>query len=239
MPTAQERLEFAVNFAQMELSNLRPGDLLNLRDDFMKFFYPMKQGEDLSVGAAGIIVTPFAQPFPQDYTLDNFTELQKEVKRVLDELVTGKTPLVEAPGDSGPLVRTRITSQYKIEAKYHAIAVPGLEKSGAMLQAMGPTRDMFLLRLFNLVSREPFDRILRCKASDCERIFYRKRKQEYCSTKCTNRAYMKDYRKGSNYAQSAAEQAHERYKKRMKKLHGKKHTKSSVASGNTLGTKSD
>ena len=39
MKTAEDRLRFAVEFSQIDLSNLRPGDLLNLRDDLCLFVH--------------------------------------------------------------------------------------------------------------------------------------------------------------------------------------------------------
>lgn len=202
MKAAQERLKFIVKLAQERLSALRPGDLLNLRDDFVSFFYAEK-GQDIR-GPIGEVVTPFEQPLPQNYSIEDFEALQKEVYAILSEIVTGR--------DRG----TPSAPECEIKAKLMAFSFHGI-KNRSMLMLRGSTRDMFLLRLYLLLSQEPVNRILRCKAPDCDRIFYRERKQEFCSTKCTNRAYMKEYRKDPTFAASAAEESHDRYKKKVQK----------------------
>lgn len=201
MQTNQDRLNFVVDLAQKNLEGLRPGDLLNLRDDFVSFF--AKKGEDMR-GPIGEIVLPFTKPLPQDFTVEDFESLQKDVYPILNEIVAGR--------DTGmPAAPVR---------KLESITLTALSfrmNGRSVLTAHGSTRDMFLLRLYLLLSREPVDRLLRCKAPDCDVIFYRKRKQEFCSTKCTNRAYMKEYRKDANFAANAAEESHKRYASRVKK----------------------
>ena len=205
MKRNQEQLKFVVEFAQKKLNEMRPGDLLNFRDDFVMFFY-RRPGEDIR-GPIGEITIPFEKPLPQDYTLDDFGALQQDVCSILNEIVTRR----DTEAHSAPVC--------DIKAKLWAMPF-GL-KDQFILQATGSTRDMFLLRLFLLLTREPSDRILRCKATDCDKIFYRERKQVYCSTRCTNRNYMKSYRKPQredrNLKEIASEDNHRRYEKRVKR----------------------
>jgi hypothetical protein len=203
----QERLEFAVKLAQTNLSEIRPGDLLNLRDDFQSFF--AKPGHDMR-GPIGEVVLPFAQPLPIEYTIKDFQELQKEVYKILNEIVAGRdTSMPSAP-------------VCEITAKLIALSSPGMN-GRSVLMAEGSTRDMFLLRLYLLLSREPVNRILRCKAPDCNEIFYRKRKQKYHSPRCQSRDFMRTFRKpkDSETAEKRSEENHKRYKARVEKSRGR------------------
>lgn len=206
MNRSQEQLKFVVDLAQKDLTDMRPGDLLNLRDDFQVFFWA-KTGTDIR-GPIGETITPFEHPLPHEFTLENFVALQKEAYAILSEIVAGRdTGMPSAP-------------MREIKAKLTAFSFHGM-KNRSILQAQGSTRDMFLLRLYLLLGQEPVDRILRCKATDCNRIFYRKRKQEFCSTRCTNRDYMKTYRteqtSNPTLKAIASDENHSRYEKRVEK----------------------
>ncbi len=206
MTKSQEQLEFAVRFAQEKLSELRPGDLLNFRDDF-NFFFSARQGEDIR-GPIGETVMPLDAAQPKDYAIADFKVLQKEVFSILDNLVKGR--------DAVPLSSTPC----KITVALTAFSLRGVQNR-AILMAQGSTRDMFLLRLYLLLSQEPIDRILRCKAADCDRLFYRKRKQEFCSQRCTNRQYQKKYRDEARLnpilKKAVAKESHRRYERRKGK----------------------
>src|SRR5262249_47283525 len=176
----QESLEFVVRFAGANLPELRPGDFLNLRDDLTSFF--ARPGEDMR-GPVGEIVTPSKRPRPAEYELEDFQALQKDVRAILNELISGRD-------EAMPAAPTRRLEQLE----FTSFSSPRM-KNRSVLWARGSTRDTFLFRLFLLLAKEPITRVLRCKAEDCNRLFIRKRKQEFCSTRCTNRHYMKDYRK--------------------------------------------
>jgi len=74
METAQDRLKFAVEFAEKDLRTLRPGDLLNMRDDLMAFLL----GTSTIKEKGGILAMPLKPPFPQDYEVEDFEQLQLE-----------------------------------------------------------------------------------------------------------------------------------------------------------------
>src|SRR5215471_1040577 len=86
MSTAAERLQFVIRFAQMDLDALRPGDWLNLRDDFLTFFGRRGQREPLA-GRGGILTSPLDHPLPEEYSEENFRALQAEVHHILSCLV--------------------------------------------------------------------------------------------------------------------------------------------------------
>jgi hypothetical protein len=81
--------------------------------------------------------------------------------------------------------------------------------------------DAFLFRLlFVLMASPQQERILSCKADDCNRIFYRTHKQKYCSPTCQTREFMRNWRMKNKDKES--ERNHRKYEKRMKKKLGQK-----------------
>lgn len=194
MEKYQEQLEFAVKLAQVKLSDLRAGDLLNLRDDLQSFF-----GRETLLPRLGRKMFSPNQPLDETFSLADFAALQKDIYAILSAMVTAR--------DTGKAasVSREITAELIVSSR------PAF-KNAAFFSAVGQVRDMFLLQLFFLLGLEPIDRILRCKAPDCNRIFYRKRKQEFCSTRCTNRAYMKTYRKDATATAKEAKSKQTRQK---------------------------
>jgi hypothetical protein len=208
MITAAERLQFAVDFTRLDLTALRPGDWLNLRDDFLEFFGvrghqhadPFKGANLSTVG--GIIVSPicFDPAARQEDTPEDFEALQKEVSDILYTLTE--------PLHIGPLELTRIVpTSLCIRTCFQRV------QGKNYLVAEGRTRDLFLFILNDLLLYHA-DTILRCP--ECNRIFYRVRKQEYCERACTNRANVRTWRQREEGKQAEAERARKRYDKKRK-----------------------
>jgi hypothetical protein len=200
MWTAAERLQFIVRFAQMQLDALRPGDWLNIRDDFHAFW----RQRETAAEPGGIMAQPLQHPSPQEYTEADFRALQTEVYGILNGFVCER----ESPGFS--LQLAEIHAQFGI-LNVGARDIPG---GWTLLQALGHTRDMFLLIFFFLLSRQPTDRILRCP--ECHTIFCRIRKQKYCTRACSNRATVRQWRQSATVKQAEAERAHQRYVKKKR-----------------------
>ena len=78
-----------------------------------------------------------------------------------------------------------------------------------VLRATGTTRDIFLLRLLFLLSQQPLDCIRRCP--ECSTIFFRIKKQQYCSRACTNKANVRTWRQREEVKEKEREKAHQRY----------------------------
>jgi hypothetical protein len=186
----QERLEFSVRFAQMELPKLREGDWLNLREDFCEFYRPV-------VGNLSTVI----EPLPGEKRIERVKELQDKVYSMLNDLASG--------GSKG--TRHSITIDFAVSR-----AQP--PESRAFLAASGSMHDVFLLNLWLILSREPIERVLRCKAADCNRIFYRKRKQKYCSPRCQSRDFMRQFRKDPDNKDKESDKSHRRYKRRVEKV---------------------
>jgi len=191
--TARERVEFAIRFAQMDLDTLRPGDWLNLRDDFALFLV-CKAGQRRPLAQRGEIMTmPLAHPLPSEFSEDDFRALQMEVRVIVQSLV--HEGLLSAP-------MTEIHG-------YFFLFRPSTG-DWSVLTAQGATRDMCLVTLLFLLNQESLDRIRRCP--ECGTIFYRIQKQQYCSRSCTNRANVRTWRQREEVKSQEQEKAHERYK---------------------------
>jgi len=194
MQLNQTLLKFCVELAQADLAKLRPGDLMNVKDELSLYFK-----------AASKTIPEIIVDAHLPTTLDELKALQEDVSRILNEIVTNRA----APNF--------VAESFKLDVEFSV--APVRPKGRSILLVHGSAQGGFLFRLFWLLLHEPTDRILRCRAADCDVIFYRMRKQEYCSTRCANRDYQKSYRadarKNPIEAKLASEKAHERYKKRI------------------------
>ena len=205
--SAEERLEFAVTFATMDLKGLRPGDWLNLRDDLTSFIgsavrsveevrrdhmgrmatvvcRPDETGQmAVSVrplAETGRVATTFlAEPFSEEEVPESaIRKLQAETLRILKSVIKvfgTNTGNLEMPQSRLTLALTLIRTP-----------------EGVMLLGDGPQRDIFLFNLLVLLKLQPVDRLRACP--ECSRIFYRKRRQKYCSRDCTNRVSVRRWR---------------------------------------------
>jgi hypothetical protein len=172
MTTAEDRLRFVLEFAAMDLGQLRRGDWLNLQDDWQAFFC-----------IDHVIVEG---PRPQDYSPDEFRALQQEVQQLLKELVQQR----EATGH-WPLAQH--TTPFPVHVTYEVVPLDRLGlPGGAMFRWRGPTRDVFLLVFSSLLQQVGTGRIAQCP--ECGTICYRNHKRKYCSRRCVDRANQRSLR---------------------------------------------
>jgi hypothetical protein len=80
--TAEERLRFVVRFEQMDLDTLRPGDWLNLLDDFLAFFLAVSSPHRVMphVWLEGV---PSGNPSDELWSRQDFRALQQDVRTLL------------------------------------------------------------------------------------------------------------------------------------------------------------
>ena len=173
MQTASDRIKFAVWFSQIDIDKLRPGDLLNLRDDLS--LYLGRRGFEGSLeDLGGKVFIPDKHPFPDDFLEKDFKKLQKEVDEVLSGLA-----------DAG------MTGAFKgipLSGLFGLIPIKGLDR--CIMHSQAAVRDSFLLLLMILLEQQPISPIKRCP--ECRTIFYRESKrQKYCSRRCANLAATK------------------------------------------------
>jgi hypothetical protein len=203
--TQEDRLQFAVRFAQMDLDTLRAGDWLNLREDFLGFLMmPMHltHAQPYSTKLVTSIVSPEASPeifqplislgmvgiIPEEcpsaeaFSEDDFRALQADVRDWFSSL-------------THPLSTGWLPPAIPMQAR--------VALTEGALQVHAPVRDLFLWHLFLLVLQEPLDRIRRCP--ECGTIFYRVKKQAYCSRKCGNRVTQRRWRERQEASVPATE----------------------------------
>jgi hypothetical protein len=196
---------------------MRPGDLLNLREDLGFFMYGHP--------ASGAARTPGGIMSFDDFTLtdasiDTLRELQKEVYSLLNSAASWGKQInphsVLKPAWDRTEERTRLIDDFHLPI--HHINV-GLELRGDLMAVHGSSRDCFLFILYHLVTQEPgtVKRIELCPG--CGQIFYKIKRQKYCSQRCSNRTYMQQYR--ATNGDEISESNHKQYEKRAKAKTGK------------------
>jgi|RhiMethySRZTD1v2_1073278.scaffolds.fasta_scaffold12917_5 hypothetical protein len=177
-----ERLHFAVEFVQKNLSQLREGDWLNLREDFLAFLGQSRNPERwLTISdAGGLVSSKWDPPFPQDFSEQDFRVLQDEVCTIL------RAAAGDNMGAEPPIIGVR--TELRIQPLDGRVFPSG----GYLTNIFGSTRDQFLFILLEALRQEPPDRILRCP--ECQTLFVRAYTQTYCSRRCTNRASVRSWR---------------------------------------------
>jgi hypothetical protein len=212
------RLQFAVQFAQMDLDTLRPGDWMNLRWDLQLFLNlegkdtPLELQRKLQSGTyvpdishGGVMAVVLDGPQLTDMPEADIKALQAETQAVFTEVVTTRNPPHKTEYDIEIPARWAIIS---LDAHPLSKGRPGRN----LVVVKGTARNMFLLVLLLLLKEEPTDRILPCP--ECGRLFYRVRKQAYCSRSCVNRATVRKWRATEEGKQQDRERAATRYRKR-------------------------
>lgn len=185
MKTAEDRLRFAVGFAQLDLDHVRPGDWLNLREDLGAFLSPGVGGTLHEVG--GIIATPLKPPLPKEMPEADFKALQAEVRVLLGGIADHQASARKTQGPIGGALST-----FPVDVRYTILPLARLDPPRAILSAHGATRDVTLLVLIHILAQSDLSPIRRCPEDG--RLFYRVRRQEYCSRACVNRANKRTWR---------------------------------------------
>ena len=192
MKTVDDKLKWLVHFAGLDLATLRPGDLVNLRDDLAEFI----GGGSAFTGWAKLSM-PLQTPLPADYTPDDFARLQGETRALLGGLVVGRDALQAPDGGAD-------APQIALGAGLRLAVLPLPPPLRPRLTITGATRDMFLFTLASLLTTGAVEKLRQCP--ECRTIFYRIRKQIFCTRGCTNRAAQRALRKkpGARKRQRAA-----------------------------------
>ena len=87
------------------------------------------------------------------------------------------------------------------------------------LQVEGAARDQFLLQLLYALGRDAPDRVRRCP--ECQRLFVRDRKQQYCTRKCINRFLARKWRASEPVKEKRRQKARVTYGQKMREKLGK------------------
>jgi len=179
-------LQFAVAFAQLDLARLRPGDWLNLREDFEAYMgrtsligasgncilaYPVKDG--ITDDPSG---SPMEYPLPHEFTQQDFKALQERI-----------LPAVQSEAAGILWGMAHCVSEITV---MHGLHRSTLGRRQLVISA--PAAACFLKIFAWLIEQEPPERILACP--ECGRFFYRVKQQAYCTRKCGNRLTVRNYR---------------------------------------------
>ena len=209
MKDDQERIRFVIRFTEMDLSRLRPGDILNLRDDLAAFLGPgFREVQALS-------------------SEELLLSIQNEAAWLLDTLVA--TVHLEGSGDRSRLwqgskeTRPTVGQVGPTGEGETLIILPvqtiksltfhRLDSGEVRLTVGADVREKFLSTLLLSLVRSDPTFLRRCAAGDCKRIFLAEHgRQEFCSPQCSRRTRVLRFR--------AAQQ--EREKKPMRKNTGRK-----------------
>jgi hypothetical protein len=171
MRTANDRLQWAVrDFAQQDLRLFREGDWLNLREDLAGFLgYGVEQ--DVSSGDVVVVSKP-----PRAYSEEDLRALQGEARKMLEGVVSLR--------DTG----SGVSPGLELSGKWSAVA----RKAGPVLLTVATSvRDGFLFKLLLLLWQEGVDHVRRCP--ECSQLFWRVKRQLYCSRTCSTRVNMRAY----------------------------------------------
>jgi hypothetical protein len=190
----EEKLRFAVRFSEMKLDGprkkdgtlitpVREGDILNLKDDLMAFvslYVPQQtknviacaQLSSLKDSPGAIFAFPelnLPNALPTDYSIKQLIELQTYCSLILQSAAHGGG-IIEMP----------------IDLRFSLLRAP--ESQCTFLYLTGDFRNIFLYTLFHLINAAERNSILRCPVRGCGKIFYRVRKQRFCSHACAVKA---------------------------------------------------
>lgn len=204
MSTIEDRLRFAIRFCQEDLNRMRAGDQINLREELSFFMY----GAPMSASVAtpsGVIA--FDEIEISQLSNEELSKLQKEVYEVLN-----------CAASWGKAINPRSVIKPDSPLPRHHISVD-LDLRQDLIGVHGSSRDCLLFILYRLLVQEPgtVRRISLCPG--CGRIFYKIKRQKYCSQRCSNRMYMQEYR--SKNGEETSEANHKQYEKRVKAKLGK------------------
>ena len=203
MTGTPERLKFVVALATMDLDKARPGDWSNLRDDLGAFFGLTRQNfnQEFNVRTPGAWL-PIPMSSPGTMSDQDLRQLQMETRKIL-EYVSAPRPAGQKGAQAGP----RFCNQ-TIEKR------PYLTDEGGLAYLItGEPHELFLEVLFKLFEQAgSVSPVLRCP--ECDDLFYRVRKQRYCTRRCVSKANWRTYMK-TDAGKTAKRRAD---KKRRKKV---------------------
>jgi hypothetical protein len=253
METAEERLSFAVRFAEMALDQLRPGDWLNLRDDLVAFLshqeaVDLREAKDLGSALAprgGIVARAWKHPKPEEMTEADLRHLQEKTREFLNYVVEARRQkpltlqeLADIPKVSERKLGKGVKADIFPKPKRLGLDVPEEEISltlslsvppsprfagRCVLCVEGDTRGTFLTTLLFLLAQQPTNRVSKCP--ECSKIFLRVRKQQFCGRTCVNRANKRAWRQTPKGRAAVSRASRAQYERKVKQKTGMKHPK--------------
>jgi len=179
-------LRFAVDFAQADLSQ---ADLVEVG----------QQISDFNTGSPGLVGG-------RTYTRVTLVALQQELHSVLRRIVRGGHVSPVPLAIQFTVIRPMRFLQTLHGAAGRSVPVP----DGVLLGvSSAELRDWFLYKVLRLLEDLGVEKLHECKLTECDRIFFKVTKKEYCSTLHQSRDYMRGYiprstRKGNRHGKKQA-----------------------------------
>jgi hypothetical protein len=214
--TAEERVKFAIEFMQLDLERMRTGDWLNLQEDLQNFLFP----EGIR---CGFHIIP--EDLLKEHSVDAIQVLRRDVEEILNlvAMFTEKSPNEENEGnkndEDGPVPELGFLSP-QLSVRPVLILFPDQRPEHPIVFWLGNFHDTFLMQLITSLAQLPLDTLRRCP--ECGTIFYRVRKQQYCSRPCVHRANIRTWRQSDAGREYERERSHTRYKDRVQQQLGPK-----------------
>ena len=197
-------LRWAIDFAQMNLVNLREGDWLNLKDDLGNFTIAAGSpnstawDESYETPTGGIAPVPSPHEAVQDMTPQDFRTLQEEAKKLLRATAVSRLSDDDRERFRNPLSRSESAAYTLVDFQ------------GSMRFYMSPIVDelfvygepakVFLIALILIIKESAALPVGLCPED--QRLFFRVGRQRYCSHPCVLRANKRDWRKREAQKQS-------------------------------------
>lgn len=170
-------IAFLVRFANADLEQFREGDWLNLRDDLAALARALLSGP--------LILTLMPTNEPRRLgAVDSgeyveWLQLQDNFRRVLRTVAASQSPIDPQGLSSGA-----------IELVTVGISVAADPTKGPCVELSGEYPTLLFVKAVLLLAAEPAAARLRL-CPECESMFLRIRKQQYCGRKCVNKANMR------------------------------------------------
>lgn len=195
--TVGDRIRFAVAFANENLELFREGDWLNLREELESFGFAELASGRLWLStplqfARGGAVSRVPEP-----TRTDLVSLQQRVRELLGLLAD-----THSSSTKGAVPIAGVT--LKDEQHWAAIQRSNGE---VVLSVRTSFAEAILLRLLWLLSHAGAANLRRCPADDCGRVFWRVRRQLYCSRTCSTRIAMRKFLKKKRAGTSTGRKA--------------------------------
>jgi len=193
-------IAFLVRFANADLHQFREGDWLNLLDDLAAFARWTRLSGPMNLRLAAI-----DEPGPRAHEPTLFIGLQQAIRNLLRRVAESQSVLSRPPVQSGGF---DLVKDVAVSVEARRGETPALVFLGGFLNLL------FIKAAVVLATEASAGRLRLCP--ECESLFLRVRKQQYCSRRCVNRANMRTWLKSKRGKASHRASSTRSYDKRKR-----------------------
>lgn len=230
---SEKRMQFIVQFTRMDLDTLDADGWQNLRGNLEDFLLTVGPEERIPTTISienlfpldilarersqdGIVTVPADNKSYLSEPVDVIKLLQMKTRDILLDIVAARAP------QSDPQSWPKLSAYFAISKQPKNVSQDAPRVPTLFLLA--ELEDTFILRLLLKLWGESTDRIQTCP--ECGSLFYRIRKQKYCSRPCANRVSVRKFRATEKGKRQERERARIRYRKN--KAPARVHPKGSI-----------